>query len=237
METLFLKELFTSSEKYLEQTVTVRGWVKSLRNSKHFSFLVLSDGTCSETLQIVLDEKMPNYEALSKMITGYSCSFQGKIVASQGKGQTIEMQALSGEIIGSVPEDYPLQKKGTSLEFLREIAHLRIRTNTFSAVMRVRHELAMATHNFFNQRGFFYVNTPIITTSDCEGAGELFRVTTWDGKKTHDFKNDFFGKPTYLTVSGQLGGESLAMGLSKVYTFGAPGFLACPFSRNHPWHP
>lgn len=224
---IVLKELFSKSESYLEKTVTVKGWVRSVRNSKAFSFIVINDGSCQDNLQIVADANLENYSVLSAMLAGASVSITGKIIASQGKGQSIEMQAVTGEVIGNVDESYPLQKKGTSLEHLRDIAHLRIRTNLFGAVFRVRHALAMATHNFFNERGFFYLNSPIITAVDGEGAGEMFKVSTLNtsnlplnDKKEVDYSKDYFGKETSLCVTGQLEGECFALGLGSIYTFG-----------------
>ena len=207
--------------------VTVMGWVRSVRKSKQFSFIVMNDGSCQETFQIVIDQKVSNYDELANMLTGTSVSLSGELVRSQGKGQNIEMQATSGKIFGQVDESYPLQKKGTSLEFLREIAHLRPRTNTFGAVFRIRHGLSMATHEFFHKRGFYYLHTPIITAQDGEGAGEMFKVSTLDfssipkdDKGNVDYSSDYFGKETSLTVTGQLEAECFASGLGSVYTFG-----------------
>jgi asparaginyl-tRNA synthetase len=220
-----LKDLFL--KKPLDQSVTVNGWIKSLRNSKKFSFMVINDGSSFEDLQVVLDAGMNDYENVAKLGMGSSVKVTGKVVASQGKGQAIEMQATQVEIICATPEDYPLQKKETSLEYLREVAHLRPRTNTFSAVFRVRHVLAKATHDFFDQQGFYYLHTPIITASDCEGAGEMFRVSTIPANKvptgaggTPDYGKDYFGRETFLNVSGQLEAECYALALGKVYTFG-----------------
>ena len=214
------------------QTLTVKGWVRSLRKSKAFSFIVLNDGSTLSNLQIVADENLSNYEDVSKMITGFCVSVTGKVVESQGKGQGIEMQAESVEILGEVTPDYPLQKKGTSLEFLREIQYLRPRTNTFGAVFRVRHTLAFATHKFFHENDFYYLNSPIVTANDGEGAGETFRITNFDldnipktEKGEVDYSKDFFGQSANLTVTGQLEGEAFAMGLGRVYTFG-PTFRA-----------
>jgi asparaginyl-tRNA synthetase len=175
----------------------------------------------------VIDEKLADYEELTKMTMGYCIEAHGNVVKSGGAGQSFEMQATAVKILGTVPEDYPLQKKATSLEFLREVAHLRPRTNTFNAVFRLRHILAMATHQFFSERGFYYINTPLITGSDAEGAGELFRVSTLhaenppknkDGKV--DFSKDYFGRETFLAVTGQLEAEAYALALGSVYTFG-----------------
>lgn len=213
--------------------VTVMGWVRTRRGNKHVQFVALNDGSTIRNIQIVLDMAKFTDEALKPVTTGSSVCVKGKLVESMGKGQTCEVQADSIEVLGSAdPESYPLQKKGHSLEFLREIAHLRPRTNTFSAVLRVRSALAFAIHKFFNERGFVYLHTPLITASDCEGAGAMFQVTTLDLNnlpKTEDgkvdFSADFFGKPTALTVSGQLEGELGATALGAIYTFG-PTFRA-----------
>jgi asparaginyl-tRNA synthetase len=214
--------------------LTVKGWVRSVRNQKNFTFIELNDGSTLSSFQIVANQDIPNYEELVKLLsTGVSVSVNGKVVESPGKNQQLEMQANQVTILGPCdPESYPLQKKRHGFEFLRTIAHLRPRTNTFGAVARVRSAIAFATHLFFQSRGFVYVHTPIITGSDCEGAGEMFRVTTMDPgecKKTADgkidYSEDFFKKPAYLTVSGQLNGESFACALSDIYTFG-PTFRA-----------
>ncbi|MCC3155919.1 asparagine--tRNA ligase [Hymenobacter sp. 15J16-1T3B] len=226
-----VEALLTSQE--LDREVLVKGWVRTRRGNKYVQFIAVNDGSTINNLQVVADaEKFPE-ETLKDVATGACVAVTGKLVASQGKGQSVEIQATSIEVLGKAdPETYPLQKKGHSLEFLREIAHLRPRTNTFGAVLRLRHALAFAVHQYFNDRGFFYVHTPIITGSDAEGAGQMFRVTTLpdqnpplseDGKV--DYKEDFFGKPTNLTVSGQLEGELAAMALGQVYTFG-PTFRA-----------
>lgn len=221
-----IKDILAAQNKelVLNQVVTVKGWARSVRKSKKFSFVALNDGSCQEVLQIVVDASIDQYEELSKCLSGTALSFTGLVVASMGKGQGLEMQAQKGEIIGAVDESYPLQKKATSLEFLREIAHLRPRTNTFSAVLRLRHTLTMATHEFFDQRGFFNIHTPIISGADAEGAGEMFTVTTLPPGQS-DFSKDFFNRHAMLTVSGQLQGECAAMGLGKIYTFG-PTFRA-----------
>ncbi|EQC44261.1 asparagine--tRNA ligase [Bacteriovorax sp. Seq25_V] len=224
---VLLKELFNNAQSYIDQEVVVKGWVRSVRNSKAFSFIVVNDGTCQDSLQIVADANLPNYSALSSMLTGASVSISGKVVPSQGKGQTIELQAINGEVIGNVDDSYPLQKKGTSLEHLRDIAHLRVRTNLFGAIFRVRHALAQATHRFFDEKGFFYLNSPIITAVDGEGAGEMFKVSTLDPNKLPkndkgevDFTKDYYGKEVSLAVTGQLEAECHALGLGAVYTFG-----------------
>jgi asparaginyl-tRNA synthetase len=210
----------------------VQGWVRTRRDSKDFSFIELNDGSCLRNLQIIAGNTLPNYAAVQRLTTGASIVARGALIASQGKGQNWEVVADDLEIIGDADDNYPLQKKGHTPEFLRAIAHLRPRSNLFGCVFRVRSRLAWAVHKFFQERGFVYVHTPIITGSDCEGAGELFRVTTIDTKNpprlpdgSIDYAKDFFARPTYLTVSGQLEAEALACALSKVYTFG-PTFRA-----------
>ncbi len=206
--------------------VEVNGWVRTKRDSKAFSFVEINDGSCLANLQIIADADIEGYaEAVPTLRTGASIKVTGEIVPSQGKQQW-EMQAQTVQLLGDSEEDYPLQKKGHSPEFLRSIAHLRPRTNLFGAVFRMRSRMAYAVHQFFQERGFVYVHTPIITASDCEGAGEMFRVTTLDGETLEKQPDeDFFGKPTYLTVSGQLEGETYACALSNIYTFG-PTFRA-----------
>lgn len=205
--------------------VTVRGWVRTRRDAKGFSFLELNDGSCLASLQVLVDEGTPGSECLPDLTTGASTAVEGDLVASPAKGQSWELRARSIALVGRAGADYPLQKKGHSLEFLREIAHLRPRSNLFGAVFRVRSRLAYAVHRFFQERDFVHVHTPIITTSDCEGAGEMFRVTTLKGDIDAKPDSDFFGKPAYLTVSGQLEAETFACALSRVYTFG-PTFRA-----------
>ena len=206
--------------------VTVKGWVRTKRDSKAFSFLEINDGSCLANLQVVADAAIPGYEgSVIPARTGASVVVSGMIVESTGQGQRWELQAEKVELLGKAEEDYPLQKKGHSMEFMRSIAHLRPRSNLFGAVFRVRSRMAFAIHRFFQERGFVYVHTPIITASDCEGAGEMFRVVTMDGKTVRTGDDEFFGKPTYLTVSGQLEGETLACALSNIYTFG-PTFRA-----------
>lgn len=216
------------------QEVTLKGWVRTVRNQKTFAFIELNDGSTLSNYQIVASAEMPGYEAILPQVTiGAAISAKGTVVESPGKGQSHELQASEIAIIGACdPETYQMQKKRHSFEFLRTIAHLRPRTNTFGAVARVRNALAFATHLFFQERGFLYVQTPIITASDCEGAGKMFQVTTLDlsgapknSEGKIDYNQDFFGRPTYLTVSGQLNGEILACALSDVYTFG-PTFRA-----------
>ena len=197
--------------------ITVYGWVKSARSQKNFSFIELTDGSCFSSLQIVSEKEM-------LLSTGTSVKITGTLVESPKEGQKVELQEREITVLGTAPEDYPLQKKRHSFEFLRTIAHLRPRTNTFGAGLRMRSHLAFAAHLFFREKGFFYVHTPIITGSDCEGAGEMFRVTTL-GPHSTEKETDFFGKPTFLTVSGQLNGEALALACSDIYTFG-PTFRA-----------
>jgi asparaginyl-tRNA synthetase len=215
------------------ETITINGWVRTKRGSKAVNFIALNDGTCFDNLQIVADVNSFDEDLLKKITTGACISVTGNLVESPGSGQSVEMQASQITVFGEAdPEVFPLQKKGHTLEFLREIAHLRPRTNTFGAIFRMRHHLAFAIHKFFNDRGFYYVNTPIVTGSDAEGAGEMFRVSVLDAKNPPlteegkvNFEEDFFGSESNLTVSGQLQAEIAAMALSKVYTFG-PTFRA-----------
>lgn len=201
--------------------VLIQGWVRTRRDSKTFSFLEVNDGSSVASLQVVADEGIPGYERIGEMATGSAVSIRGALVAGQGR-QRWELRAASLELVGAVPDSYPLQKKGHTPEFLRSIAHLRPRTNLFGAVFRMRSRLAFAIHRFFQERDFSWVSTPIITASDCEGAGEMFRVTTLDvgDAASRDASRDFFGKAAYLTVSGQLEGEAFACALSNIYTFG-----------------
>lgn len=216
-----------------EEVICVSGWVRTRRDSKDFSFLEINDGSCMENLQVVADDTLDNYDSdIAKLTTGSSVRVEGILVESPGKGQAVELKAKKITVFGFAAEDYPLQKKRHSFEFLREIAHLRPRTNTIGAVSRIRSSLSYAVHSFFNNKGFLYVHTPIITASDCEGAGEMFRVSTLDfanmpkdENKKVDFTQDFFGKQAMLTVSGQLEGEIYATAMSRVYTFG-PTFRA-----------
>src|SRR5258708_195036 len=212
--------------------IEVRGWVRTRRDSKDFSFIELNDGSSLPNLQIIARSNLSNYPAVQRLTTGASIIVHGELIASQGKGQKWEVVADQIEIVGLADDSYPLQKKGHTPEFLREIAHLRPRSNLFGSVFRVRSRLAFAIHAFFQERGFVYVHTPIITGSDCEGAGELFRVTAIDARNPPrtttgdiDYAKDFFARPTYLTVSGQLEAEAFALALSNVYTFG-PTFRA-----------
>ncbi len=206
--------------------VTVNGWVRTKRDSKAFSFIEVNDGSCLANIQVIADATLAGYEEnVVPLKTGASLTLTGKVVRSQGKGQLWEIQATSVTMLGAAEEDYPLQKKGHSMEFMRSIAHLRPRSNLFGAVFRVRSRMAYAIHQFFQERGFFYVHTPVITSSDCEGAGEMFRVVTMDGEEVKTGDEEFFHKPAYLTVSGQLEGETFACALSNIYTFG-PTFRA-----------
>jgi asparaginyl-tRNA synthetase len=227
----------TSVKDALNQTapvapILVQGWVRTRRDSKDFSFIELNDGSSLRNLQIIARNSLSNYGAVQRLITGASVLVRGALVASQGKGQNWEVVADEVTIVGPSDDSYPLQKKGHTPEFLREIAHLRPRSNLFGCVFRLRSRLAFAVHQFFQERDFFYIHTPIITGSDCEGAGELFRVTAIDATNPPrrpdggiDYARDFFGRSTYLTVSGQLEAEAFASALSKVYTFG-PTFRA-----------
>ena len=226
---LYIKQLLQEG-KSIQGEITLKGWVRTFRSNR---FIALNDGSTIENVQVVVDFENTDPELLKRITTGAAIEVKGQVVESQGKGQAVEVQATTISILGdSNPEEYPIQPKKHSLEFLRENAHLRVRSNTFSAVMRVRSTLAYAIHKYFQDNGFFYVNTPIITGSDAEGAGEMFRVTTLDAKNPPltedgkvDYKKDFFGRETNLTVSGQLEGETFAMALGKIYTFG-PTFRA-----------
>lgn len=252
-----VKRIVDGDEASIGQSVLVKGWVRTVRDQKKFSFIEINDGSTLKGIQVVAGADIPTYEAVGNLTTGAAAEIVGTVVASQGKGQKYEIQAEQVTLVGDCPADtYPLQKKRHSQEFLRSIAHLRARTNTISAVSRVRSALAYATHKYFQEDGFVYVQTPLITSSDCEGAGEMFRVTTLpldnisairtlpnkDAKEdsesidapltvakkapiSADFSHDFFGKPTYLTVSGQLSGETYACALGDIYTFG-PTFRA-----------
>lgn len=227
-----IRDLFREKEKYIGETVTVGGWLRSVRDSKTFGFLVVNDGTFFEPLQVVYSDKLPNFSEVSGLNVGAAVIVTGKLVATPDAKQPFEIQADEVCIEGESAPDYPLQKKRHSFEFLRTISHLRPRTNTFQAVFRVRSLIAYAIHKFFQERDFVYVHTPLITGSDCEGAGEMFRVTTLDmenlpldDKGNVDFSKDFFNKETNLTVSGQLNGETYAMAFKNIYTFG-PTFRA-----------
>ena len=216
----------------VDTIVNVRGWVRTKRGSKNVIFIALNDGSTINNVQIVADTETFNAELVKDITTGACLSIHGTLVQSQGSGQTVEIQAKKIEILGTCASDFPMQKKGQSFEYMRQHAHLRLRTNTFGAVFRIRHNMAIAIHQYFHEHGFFYFHTPIITASDCEGAGQMFQVTTknlYDLKKDEngkiDYSDDFFGKPTSLTVSGQLEGELGATSLGAIYTFG-PTFRA-----------
>ena len=230
MERTTIKSIFSCHEPAGE--VLVQGWVKTRRSSKSVTFVQVNDGSTVRDLQVVVDQASPYYAAANALTTGCSVSVVGQVVESQGRGQRFEVQAAELQVLGGAdPETYPLQKKRHTPEFLREIAHLRPRTNTFGAMARVRNVVSFAIHSFFQERGFQYIQTPIITASDAEGAGSMFRVTTLDldnpprNAGSVDVAEDFFGRPTFLTVSGQLEAEIFAMALSNVYTFG-PTFRA-----------
>jgi asparaginyl-tRNA synthetase len=225
-----VKDLLESTS--IDREVTCKGWVRTKRGNKNVAFIAINDGSTIHNIQAVADMSKFSEEDLKQVTTGSCVSVTGTLVKSQGQGQAVEIQATKVEVLGGAGEEYPLQKKGHTLEFLREIAHLRPRTNTFGAVFRIRHNMSYAIHKFFNDKGFFNLHTPIITGSDAEGAGEMFRVTTLDINNppknpdgSIDFKEDFFGASTNLTVSGQLEGEVGALALGKVYTFG-PTFRA-----------
>ncbi len=211
--------------------VLIKGWVRTRRDSKGFSFIEINDGSCLKNIQIIVDDTIDNYGEVSRLSTGSAVSVKGKVVESQGKGQKWEIRAEAMDVIGTAPESFPLQKKRHSDEYLRTIAHLRPRTNKYGAVFRIRSEVSYAVHRFFRDHGFRYIHTPVLTGSDCEGAGDLFRVTTLNleappvAKGKTDYTKDFFGKEANLTVSGQLSAEMFALSLGDVYTFG-PTFRA-----------
>ena len=232
MELITVRELFKNTEKYVDQEIEIGGWVRNKRPSKQFGFIVLNDGTYFTPVQVVYNDSIDNFKEISKINVGAALIVKGTLVLTPNAKQPFEIQAKTVTVEGPSSGDYPLQPKKHSMEFLRSITHLRPRANTFQAVFRVRSLAAMAIHQFFQNRDFVYVNTPLITGSDCEGAGEMFQVTTLDlnnlpltedGKV--DFSKDFFGKPTNLTVSGQLNGETYAMAFRNIYTFG-PTFRA-----------
>lgn len=232
MELTTVREIYKNQEQYIGKTVEVGGWIRSVRDSKTFGFLVLHDGTYFDTLQVVYHDTMSNFAEISKLNVGAAVIIKGELVATPEAKQPFEIQAVEIAVEGTSAPEYPLQKKRHTLEYLRTISHLRPRTNTFQAVFRVRSLIAYAIHQYFQDRDFVYVHTPLITGSDAEGAGEMFQVTTLDlanipmtdeGKV--DFSQDFFGKPTNLTVSGQLNGETYAMAFRNIYTFG-PTFRA-----------
>ena len=229
-----IAQLFAGdTTKLIDTIINVKGWVRTKRGNKNVAFIALNDGSTINNIQVVVDLANFDEELLKRITTGACLSVDGKLVQSMGAGQSVEIQATNIVLYGEAdPDSYPLQKKGHSMEFLRDIAHLRMRTNTFGAVNRIRHNMAFAIHTFFHNKGFFYFNAPLITASDCEGAGEMFQVTTMDlnnlPKKDDgsiDYDQDFFGKPANLTVSGQLEGELAATALGSIYTFG-PTFRA-----------
>ena len=227
-----IREIYKNSEQFLNKEVKLGGWIRSIRGSKHFGFLVLHDGTFFKPIQVVYEEKLANFQEISKMNVGAAVIVEGILVPTPQAKQPFEIQATSVTLEGASAPDYPLQKKRHSFEYLRTISHLRPRTNTFQAVFRIRSMAAYAIHQFFQERGFVYVHTPLITASDCEGAGEMFQVTTLDlnnipkdKEDKVDFTQDFFGKPTNLTVSGQLNAETFAQAFRNTYTFG-PTFRA-----------
>jgi len=224
-----IKTILEQGERMVDKNVTIRGWVRSIRDQKKFAFLVVNDGSCLSGLQVFVESTLQSYEKVKSLLTGSSVSVSGKLVHSIGRGQQYELQADDVHIYGTCDASYPLQKKRHSFEYLRRIAHLRPRTNTFGAVMRVRSMLAFATHCFFQENGFVYIHSPIITASDCEGAGEMFRVLTEPAKSLNNSgkegTREFFGVPTFLTVSGQLSAEAYSCALRDVYTFG-PAFRA-----------
>lgn len=227
-----VKYIYRNFKSIINEEVIVKGWVRTIRSSKAFGFIELNDGSFFKQIQIVFEENLDNFDQIGKFGVGSSIEVEGKLVESEGKKQDFEIKATKVKLVGSSENDFPLQKKRHSFEFLRTIAHLRPRSNTFSAVFRIRHLLSFAIHEFFHKKGFLWIHTPIITGSDCEGAGQMFRVTTLDSKNPPlndngevDFSKDFFGKETSLTVSGQLQVENFCMSFGNVYTFG-PTFRA-----------
>ncbi len=225
-------DMYQKTEQYIDKEVTIGGWIRSIRGSKHFGFMVLHDGTCFQPIQVVFGESLPNFAQISRMNVGTAVIVKGILTPTPEAKQPFEIQAAEVSLEGASAPDYPLQKKRHSLEYLRTIPHLRPRTNTFQAVFRIRSLAAFAIHQFFQERGFVYVHTPLITGNDCEGAGEMFQVTTLDPEQIPfneeggvDYRRDFFGKKTSLTVSGQLDVEAFAQAFSNTYTFG-PTFRA-----------
>ena len=227
-----IKDLFLNVDKFTDKEITVEGWVKTVRDSKTFGFIELNDGSYFKNIQIVFDDTLDNFSEICKLPLSSSIEVTGKFIKTEGAKQPFEIKASKIVLEYASDLDYPLQKKRHSFEYLRTISHLRPRTNTFNAVFRVRSVLSYAIHKFFQERGFVYVHTPIITSSDCEGAGEMFNVNSFDlndipktESKEVDFSKDFFGKSTHLTVSGQLNGETFATAFRDIYTFG-PTFRA-----------
>ena len=232
MQLTTVREIYKNRETFLDKEITVGGWVRSVRDSKTFGFIVLHDGTFFETLQVVYHDSMENFAEISRLNVGAAIIVKGTLVATPQAKQPFEIQATEISVEGASAPDYPLQKKRHSMEYLRTVSHLRPRTNTFGAVLRIRHAMAYAIHEYFNKQGFYYFHTPLITASDCEGAGAMFQVTTLDLNDVPkneqgqvDFSQDFFGKACNLTVSGQLEGELGALSLGRIYTFG-PTFRA-----------
>jgi len=232
MEKVLVKQIYRSKEEYADKVVSISGWIRTLRSSKAFGFIEVNDGSFFKNIQVVFEEELINFEEIAKLPISSSLTIEGKLVVTPNAKQPFEIKAIKIVIEGMSSTDYPLQKKRHSFEYLRTIAHLRPRSNAFSAVFRVRSLTAFAIHEFFQKRGFVYTHTPIITGSDCEGAGEMFRISTLDltnipldENKTVDYTKDFFGKETSLTVSGQLAAEAFALAFRNVYTFG-PTFRA-----------
>lgn len=226
---MVIKEILDKKDELIDKEITVSGWIRNHRPQKEFGFIDFSDGTCFKHLQIVYENTLPDFTKIAKLLVGCALEVRGILVKSSGN-QDVEVKAKEIKVLGNCPEDYPIQPKRHTNEFLREQAYLRARTNMFQAVFRIRSLAAQAIHKYFGDRGYVYVNTPIITANDCEGAGEMFQVTTLDLERVAkngevDYSKDFFSKPTGLTVSGQLEGETFAMAFSKVYTFG-PAFRA-----------
>lgn len=232
MDYIYLNDLYKDEKKYLGKTIKLKGWIKNHRKQKNFGFIYFSDGTAFRQLQLVYDNTLPNFEDIQKFHISSAVEVEGKLIESMGKGQDYEVSVSDIKLHGDCPEDYPIQQKKHSMEFLREQSYLRLRTNTFQAVFRIRSVASMAIHKYFQDRGYIYADTPIFTSSDCEGAGEMFQVTTQDlekiakeGKTNNE--DEYFGQPVGLTVSGQFEGEAFAQAFSKIYTFG-PTFRADP---------
>ena len=232
MDYIYLNDLYKDEKKYLNKNIKLKGWIRNHRKQKKFGFIYFSDGTAFRQLQLVYDESLDNFEEIQKFLISSSIEVEGELIESMGRGQDYEVRVTKLKLLGDCPDDYPIQQKKHSMEFLREQSYLRFRTNTFQAVFRIRSVAAMAIHKYFQDRGYIYANTPIFTSSDCEGAGEMFQVTTQNlediaknGKVNND--NEYFGQPVGLTVSGQFEGEAFAQAFSKIYTFG-PTFRADP---------
>lgn len=232
MDYIYLNDLYKDEKKYLDKKIKLKGWIRNHRKQKNFGFIYFSDGTAFKQLQLVYDNTLENFEEIQKYHISSAIEVEGKLIKSEGKGQDYEVKVSKITLHGDCPEDYPIQPKKHTMEFLREQSYLRFRTNTFTAVFRIRSVASMAIHKFFQDRGYIYANTPILTSSDCEGAGEMFQVTTQNldeiakkGKTNND--NEYFGIPVGLTVSGQFEGEAFAQSFSKIYTFG-PTFRADP---------